>query len=292
MIVSHSSSKIPVTPYYVPSSSAQPIFMAITLLGIGFGAATWLNSIIFGKWLTLVSFFGFLFTLYYWFYESISEYKKGLHSAQIETSYRLGMVWFIFSEVMLFSGFFGSLWYVRMVTTPWLGDLDHKHLLWPEFQAIWPNFGPANVVEHFGTVSPLWLPTINTALLLASGLTITVSHYFLRHANRAGNLFWLGITIILGFIFINFQIFEYMHAYSELNLRFSSGIYGSMFYMLTGFHGFHVFIGLIMLIVVFFRLFRKNDLNWKKHFAFEAVSWYWHFVDVIWFGLYIFVYCL
>ncbi len=275
--------------YYVPHSSSRPICMAITFLGTGFGTAAWVNNAFFGKWITLTSILSFLVILYLWFQESISEFRRGLHNNQIEMSYRIGMAWFIFSEIMLFAAFFSTLWYIRSVTIPLLGDLDHKHLLWPEFQATWPNSGPSGTIEDFEIVNPLWLPTVNTGLLLISGFTITISHYFLRNANRFGNLFWLLVTIILGVSFFAFQTIEYIHAYSELNLKFSSGIYGSIFYMLTGFHGFHVIIGTIMLSAVFIRL-AKNDLNWKKHFAFEAAAWYWHFVDVIWFGLYIFIY--
>jgi cytochrome c oxidase subunit 3 len=199
------------------------------------------------------------------------------------------MSWFIFSEVMFFAAFFGALWYTRVVTMPWLGDLDHKQLLWPEFNAVWPNLGPAGVVEAFETMGPFWLPTINTALLLASGVTLTISHHALRENHRSKSIFWLFATIVLGFVFVACQAYEYFYAYSSLNLRFDSGAYGSLFYMLTGFHGFHVLLGATMLAVIWVRML-KGHFTADNHFGFEGAAWYWHFVDVVWLGLYIFVY--
>ena len=175
------------------------------------------------------------------------------------------------------------------VTTPWLGDMDHKLLLWPDFQATWPNFGPAGVVEHFQTVGPFWLPTINTALLLSSGVTLTIAHHALRANHRGKAIFWLLATVILGFVFVACQATEYHHAYTELNLKFNSGAYGSLFYMLTGFHGFHVIMGATMLTVILIRLIRGHFTP-DHHFGFEGAAWYWHFVDVVWLGLYIVVY--
>ncbi|UOF93673.1 MAG: cytochrome c oxidase subunit 3 [Bordetella sp.] len=285
----HSIKNIEPPYYFVPNSSAQPIRMSVSILGIGLGASGWVNNFVLGKWITIFSFICLLIVLYLWFHESILESQKGLYGSRIDMSYRWGMGWFIFSEIMFFFGFFGALWYIRNITIPWLGDLDHKIILWPNFQAVWPNSGPGNIVDQFEIVNAFWLPTINTALLLTSGLTITISHNFLRKNNCKQSSFWLAITIIFGISFIIFQILEYMHAYSELNLKFNSGIYGSLFYMLTGFHGFHVIIGTIMLTVVFIRLM-KEHLTQNKHFVFEAVAWYWHFVDVIWLGLYLFVY--
>jgi len=227
--------------------------------------------------------------MFYWFADSIGEAQQGLYSKRIDVSYRWGMSWFIFSEVMFFAGFFGALWYVRTITTPWLGDLDHKLLLWPDFNAVWPNFGPAGVVEQFQSVGPFWLPTINTALLLTSGITLTIAHHALRENHRGKTTFWLAATVLLGFIFVGVQAYEYHHAYTELNLRFNSGAFGSLFYMLTGFHGFHVIMGAIMLTVMLIRLM-KGHFTADNHFGFEAAAWYWHFVDVVWLGLYLFVY--
>ncbi|MFC4277443.1 cytochrome c oxidase subunit 3 [Achromobacter aloeverae] len=275
--------------YYVPADSGHPVRCAVALLVTAVGAAAWINGAGLGKWMVLVGILGVIAVLYYWFGDAIGESEGGLNSKRVDVSYRWGMSWFIFSEVMFFAGFFGALWYVRTISTPWLGDLDHKLLLWPDFSAVWPNFGPAGVVEHFQTVGPFWLPTINTALLLSSGVTLTIAHHALRENHRGKTIFWLACTIILGFIFVACQATEYHHAYTELNLKFSSGAYGSLFFMLTGFHGFHVIMGATMLTVMLVRLLRGH-FTADHHFGFEGAAWYWHFVDVVWLGLYLFVY--
>ena len=289
MSASHSAQGKEAPYYYVPADSGHPVRMAVALLAMGLGAAAWVNGAGWGKWTVLAGVLGLIVVMYYWFGDAIAESESGLYSKRIDLSYRWGMSWFIFSEVMFFAGFFGALWYVRTITTPWLGDLDHKLMLWPDFQAVWPNFGPGGVVEHFQTVGPFWLPTINTALLLTSGLTLTISHHAMRENHRGKAIFWLAATVLLGFIFVGCQIAEYVHAYTELNLKFSSGAYGSLFYMLTGFHGFHVIMGATMLTVILIRLI-KGHFTAESHFGFEGAAWYWHFVDVVWLGLYLFVY--
>ena len=148
---------------------------------------------------------------------------------------------------------------------------------------------PAGLVEPFQTVGPFWLPTINTALLLTSGVTLTIAHHALRENLRSKCITFMWMTVILGFVFLCVQGYEYYHLYTELNLKLNSGIYGSTFYMLTGFHGFHVFIGMLMLFFITIRLM-KGDFTAEKHFGFEGAAWYWHFVDVVWLGLYILVY--
>jgi len=263
--------------------------MAVALLFMGLGAAAWVNGVDWGKWSVLVGFIGVVIVMYYWFGDAIHESETGLNSKRIDGSYRWSMSWFIFSEVMFFAAFFGALWYTRTITTPWLGDIDHRLMLWPDFQAAWPNFGPAGVVEPFQTVGPFWLPTINTALLLSSGVTLTIAHHALRENHRGKTKFWLAATVILGFVFVACQAFEYIHAYQDLNLKFNSGAYGSLFYMLTGFHGFHVILGATMLTVILIRLIRGH-FTADHHFGFEGAAWYWHFVDVVWLGLYLFVY--
>jgi cytochrome c oxidase subunit 3 len=200
------------------------------------------------------------------------------------------MSWFIFSEVMFFAAFFGALFYARSIAMPWLGDLDNK-ILWPDFAAHWGNVGPAGTVEPFTTMGPFWIPTINTALLLLSGVTLTISHHAIRENHRGKTAFWLAATILLGAIFMGFQVYEYIHAYTELNLKLTSGVYGSTFFLLTGFHGFHVTLGAIMLSVVLYRVL-KGHFTADNHFAFEGAAWYWHFVDVVWLGLYVVVYWL
>jgi cytochrome c oxidase subunit 3 len=210
----------------------------------------------------------------------------------VDASFRWSMSWFIFSEVMFFAAFFGALFYARVISMPWLGDLDHKSFLWPDFLAQWgKGSGPAGLIEEYKTMGPFWIPTINTALLLTSGVTLTIAHHALRENHRGKLNFWLAVTILLGFIFLGFQAYEYIHAYRDLNLKLTSGIFGSTFFMLTGFHGFHVCVGAIMLTVILARCVRGH-FRPNHHFAFEAAAWYWHFVDVVWLGLYILVYWL
>ena len=231
-----------------------------------------------------------VYMMFGWFGTVSAESERGNYNRHVDVSFRWGMSWFIFSEVMFFASFFGALFYTRTITAPMLGDFDHK-LLWPDFAAGWPHSGPAGVVDAFSRIGPFWLPTINTALLLSSGVTLTISHHALRADHRSKAALWLAITVLLGATFLGVQMYEYAHAYSELNLKLTSGIFGSTFFMLTGFHGFHVFLGAIMLTVVLLRLL-KGHFKPDHHFAFEAAAWYWHFVDVVWIGLYIVVYWL
>jgi len=274
--------------YFIPNPSQWPVLAGLSMLITMAGASAWVNGIAWGQPVNLLGIVAMLAVLYFWFGQAISESVGGLYSARIDTSYRWSMSWFIFSEVMFFGAFFGALFYARSISMPWLADLDHK-LLWPDFAAHWGTGGPGGVVDKFQTMGPFPVPTINTALLLTSGVTLTISHHALRAGDRSKTALWLFATILLGAIFMGFQAYEYMHAYSELNLKLSSGIYGSTFFMLTGFHGFHVTMGAIMLSVVLYRVM-KGHFTADHHFAFEGAAWYWHFVDVVWLGLYIAVY--
>jgi cytochrome c oxidase subunit 3 len=141
---------------------------------------------------------------------------------------------------------------------------------------------PVKLVDTWG------LPALNTLLLLLSGVTLTFAHHALREGKRIQIVGWLVATIVLGVLFLGFQIAEYGHAYHD-GLKLTSGIYGSTFYMLTGFHGFHVTVGAIMLTVILYRV-QKGHFSADSHFGFEGVAWYWHFVDVVWLGLFVFVY--
>ncbi|MGB7481498.1 MAG: cytochrome c oxidase subunit 3 [Burkholderiaceae bacterium] len=276
--------------YFVPGPSKWPILAGASLFLTMVGATAWLNGYGWGPYANLLGIFSLLVVLYNWFGDSIAESEGGLYSQRIDISYRWSMAWFIFSEVMFFGSFFGALFYARSVTMPWLGDLDHR-LLWPDFVAHWGNAGPAGTIEAFQTMGPFPIPTINTALLLTSGVTLTIAHHALRAGHRGKTAFWLFLTVLLGATFMGFQVYEYIHAYTELNLKLTSGIYGSTFFMLTGFHGFHVTIGAIMLSVVLYRIL-KGHFTPEHHFAFEGAAWYWHFVDVVWLGLYVVVYWL
>jgi len=225
----------------------------------------------------------------------IRESLAGTYNKQVDVSFRMGMLWFIFSEVMFFGAFFGTLFYARNYSVPWLGGEGHgaltNYFLWPHFSAAWPTNGPADIGGAFSTMSAWGLPLLNTLLLLSSGVTITIAHHALRAGHRKLLLGFLAATIVLGALFLTFQAHEYAEAYEHLNLTLGSGIYGSTFFMLTGFHGLHVTLGAIMLTVIWFRC-AKGHFSKEHHFGFEAVAWYWHFVDVVWLGLFLFVYVL
>ncbi|WP_373888153.1 cytochrome c oxidase subunit 3 [Massilia sp. Root351] len=275
--------------YFVPGPSRWPMLAGISLLITMIGASAWVNDASWGSTVNIIGILATLTVLYFWFGDAIKESEGGLYSKRIDHSYRWSMGWFIFSEVMFFGAFFGALFYARAISLPWLGDLDHK-FIWPDFAAQWGNT-PAGVVESFTAMGPFPIPTINTALLLLSGLTLTIAHHALIAGKRGKTVGWLAATVALGAVFMCFQVYEYMHAYSELNLKLTSGIYGSTFYLLTGFHGFHVTMGAIMLAVVMVRVM-KGHFTPEHHFGFEGAAWYWHFVDVVWLGLYIVVYWL
>ena len=276
--------------YFVPGPSKWPLLAGMSLLATMIGASGWVNGAAWGPALNIAGILAIITVLYFWFGDAIGESEKGLYNQRVDTSFRWSMSWFIFSEVMFFGAFFGALFYARSISMPWLGDLDHK-MLWPDFAAHWGNAGPAGTIEHFEMMSPFPIPTINTALLLTSGVTLTIAHHALRMGHRAKTAFWLFCTIALGATFMGFQASEYIEAYSNMNLKLSSGIYGSTFFMLTGFHGFHVTMGAIMLSVVLYRVL-KGHFTPEHHFAFEGAAWYWHFVDVVWLGLYVVVYWL
>jgi len=285
------------TPYYfIPSPSRFPAQASLGLFFVILGAGQWVNGVGWGAYSLLLGMAVWLFTLFQWFKQAIHESESGLYSDRIDVSFRWSMSWFIFSEVMFFAAFFGALYWARVHALPMLGNLDHQ-LLWPDFKAVWPSAGggatasPAGIVEPFATMGPFWLPTINTALLLTSGVTLTIAHHALIANERAKTIFWMWITVLLGAIFLVVQGYEYFYAYSSLNLKLSSGIFGSTFFMLTGFHGFHVFVGMLMLLFITLRL-QKGHFTPTRHFGFEGAAWYWHFVDVVWLGLYFLVYWL
>ena len=283
------------TPYYfVPGPSRHPAMAAFGLFWVILGAAQWINGHDWGKWSLLVGLLWWAFTLKQWFGDAIRESEGGLYSDRIDVSFRWSMGWFIFSEVMFFAAFFGALFWSRGYSIPTLGSLDNA-LLWPDFNGLWPSVAagatasPAGTVEAFSTMGPWPIPTINTALLLTSGVTLTIAHHALIAGHRAKTIGWMWATVILGLTFLGFQAYEYVHAYHELNLKLNSGIFGSTFFMLTGFHGFHVFVGMLMLLFITLRLM-KGHFTPDRHFGFEGAAWYWHFVDVVWLGLYVVVY--
>ena len=234
-----------------------------------------------------------------WFGTVIGENQHGIYNLHVDRSFRMGMMWFIFSEVMFFAAFFGALFYARHLSAPWLAGHGTKPLngvlLWKNYDGVWPTNGPDAVGPRangtFETIPAFGLPAVNTAILLSSSVTVTIAHHALIAGNRTRLKIFLALTFLLGFTFVGLQAHEYHEAYTELGLTLGTGVYGSTFFMLTGFHGLHVTIGAIMLTVIWFRVL-NGHFTPQRHFAFEAVAWYWHFVDVVWLGLFCFVYWL
>lgn len=311
--------------YYVPESSSLAVRATIGLIATVFGSALMLNDMTFNNgeggshWLMYVGLAFFVWTLASWFNTSIKENLQGMASGQLKHSYVLGMFWFIFSEVMFFAAFFGALFYVRNLAGPWLageGDGGRMNgLLWPGFEYTWPPVTTpqeavggvdAQPIANQGTFTTQeksmafaevgawyeWLPMWNTLILLSSSFTVHIAHMGILAGNMKKFNLWLGITVALGIIFLFLQAAEYYEAYHHFGLTLNSGIYGSTFFMLTGFHGFHVAMGMTMLLIQLIRSVKGKHFTASDHFGFEASSWYWHFVDVVWVGLFLFVYIL
>jgi cytochrome c oxidase subunit 3 len=276
--------------YYVPQPMPWPIMGSVALFCMIVGGVFAMNGSSGGGVGMALGFMILLYMMFRWFGDVIRESEGGKYGGWEDLSFRWGMSWFIFSEVMFFAGFFGALFWARVMSVPDLASLEHNTYLWPGFTGHWPSAGPG-FEEKFSPMGAWGLPAINTLLLLSSGVTVTLAHWNLIANNRSKLLLWLGATIALGVAFLVCQGIEYAHAYSELNLKLSTGAYGSTFFMLTGFHGFHVTCGAIMLTVIWFRCL-SGHFKPAQHFAFEGVAWYWHFVDVVWLGLFIFVYWL
>ena len=284
--------------YYVPDQSPWPIVGAVALFFIAVGAA--LTVMDMGKeggsgiYILYVGIAVLLYMLFSWFKNVIEESHQGLYSAQMDRSFRQGMSWFIFSEVMFFMAFFGALFYARMFSVPWLGGADNNamtnEVLWPTFEAVWPllNTPGGTTMQAMGWQG---LPLINTLILLASSVTLHFAHVAMENNKRTPLKVFLGVTILLGVCFLGLQVEEYIYAYNDLNLTLDAGIYGNTFFLLTGFHGMHVTLGTIILLIVFLRIL-KGHFTKNKHFAFQAAAWYWHFVDVVWLCLFVFVYVL
>jgi Heme/copper-type cytochrome/quinol oxidase, subunit 3 len=288
--------------YFIPDPSHWPIVGSIALFTSFIGAALLLNGVAPGILVLILGFAATVIMFYGWFADVIAESIRGKYNKQVDVSFRWGMSWFIFSEVMFFAAFFGALYYARVFSVPWLGGDGSKlithDVLWPSFEAIWPLLKTPDATlpdlktayTQIKNIIPAWgVPAVNTVILLSSGATVTFAHWALKKGNRSGLSWWLFATVVLGFLFVYLQAMEYVHAYHELDLKLTSGVYGSTFFMLTGFHGFHVTMGATMLTVILLRSL-SGHFSAHNHFAFEGVAWYWHFVDVVWLGLFIFVY--
>jgi cytochrome c oxidase subunit 3 len=299
--------------YYVPDQSRFPIFMAVSLFLLVMGASSTINNLGNAEsnsvYILYAGFASLFTTLFFWFRQVIKEHLAGLDSNQLKTSYVYGMAWFIFSEVMFFAAFFGALFYVRSFAVPWLGGEGEKGIgvaaldLWDGFESVWPlietpDKGAAYVLAEKSMAWPgwghalEWLPLWNTIVLLSSSVTVHFAHVGLKNGNRKKFNIFLGITVVLAIIFVWLQAEEYHEAYVDYGLTLNSGIYGSTFFMLTGFHGFHVMMGGLMLAIMLARSVFAGHFEDHDHFGFEAASWYWHFVDVVWVMLFLFVYIL
>ena len=282
--------------YYIPHGTPWPIIGSVALFTTMLGVVAWLN-----EWFSPVMFFAGLVLLAVmfvgWFRTVINESEDGYYNMGVDRSFRMGMIWFIFSEVMFFAAFFGALFYARQFSVPWLGGegvkIFNKIFLWQNYDAAWPTNGPMKLGPRadgsFSVIPAFGVPALNTAILLTSGVTITIAHHALRAGNRGVLKVFLAATFLLGFLFVSLQAREYGEAYLTKGLQLGTGIYGSTFFMLTGFHGLHVTIGAIMLTIIWLRTL-KGHFTPTRHFGFEAVAWYWHFVDVVWLGLFVFVY--
>lgn len=299
----------PVDYYFVAEPSHWPITGSIGLFTFMFGFVQVLHgNMPLGPIVMGIGTLVLLTTMVGWFGAVIKESINGLHSHQMDRTYRWAMVWFIVSEISLFGIFFGALFYVRVFGLSELGDnsgeLAHlllftkgaatHDMLWPDFQDVWPllrNPNPTLFVGPKESMGAWGIPAINTCLLLSSGVTVTIAHWALKKNNRPVLLLGLLATVLLGFTFEGFQIYEYHEAYTHLGLTLSSGIYGATFYTLTGLHAMHVTVGALMLTVILIRCL-KGHFQPEHHFAFEAASWYWHFVDVVWLFLFVLVYWL
>ncbi len=281
--------------YYVPTPSVWPFALTVGLVLLLVGVSSYLEDSHLGP----IPIWGgaalSIYIIFRWFQGVARESEGGLYGAQVDRTYRWSMAWFIFSEVMFFAAFFGALFYARELSLPWLGGegtkLATNLTLWQGFESVWPSNGPAGLGGDFQTIPAFSVPAVNTIILLISGVTITMAHHALKEGKRKACIWWMWATVALGCLFLFYQVEEYVHAYRDLNLTMGSGIYGSTFFMLTGFHGMHVTLGTIMLFVITLRLM-KGHFKPESHFGFEGVAWYWHFVDVVWLGLFVVVYWL
>lgn len=279
--------------YFVPEDSRWPVFGIPGMVLLAIGLSVYLNGGSSGMPMIVIGALIIVIMTVMWFRDVIVESVSGKYNAQVDVSFRQGMAWFIFSEVMFFGAFFGALFYARVFSIPWLsgGDPETSRFLWESVTLAWPTAGPGFLDLDYTVMGAWGLPAINTMILLTSGVTLTIAHHAMKHNDRKKVIWGLAATVGLGFLFLSIQMYEYVYAYQELNLRMDTGIYGSLFYLLTGFHGVHVFLGALTLLVVLLRVMRGH-FTADNHFGFEAAAWYWHFVDVVWLGLFIFVYVI
>ena len=257
-------------PYHLVDPSPWPLVASLSAGLLVFGIILFAQHNV--HWVFGVGLLGVLVSMFFWFRDIIRESRQpGVHNPIVRIGLRYGMVLFIASEVMFFVAFFWAYFHFYLYPEHVSGAA----------KAIWP---PAGI--H--TFDPLGLPLLNTMILLLSGCTVTWAHHALIEGDRKGMLQGLGLTVLLGLSFSFFQFYEYAEAPFSFH---GGGIYPSVFFMATGFHGFHVIVGTIFLAVCWFRA-RRGDFTPERHFGFEAAAWYWHFVDVVWLFLFVAVYVM
>ena len=259
--------------YHLVDPSPWPVVGSVSALVLGMGAVQYFHSE--NPWIMLIGLAGVLYTMLAWWRDVVREANGGDHTPVVQLHHRYGMILFIASEVMFFVAWFWAYFDASLYPGEAI-QATRTELTGGN----WPPDG----IETF---DPWHLPLINTLVLLTSGTTVTWAHHALQHDDREGLKWGLVLTVALGAIFTVFQVFEYQHA----AFGFSGHIYGATFFMATGFHGFHVIVGTVFLLVCLLRALAGHFTS-QHHFGFEAAAWYWHFVDVVWLFLFVVIYIL
>ncbi len=269
--------------FHILPPSIWPFVGSMATLGMASGAIMWMHEVAYGGWLFFAGLAGVLFTMFSWWADVVREAHAGDHTPVVSLHLRYGMVLFIASEVMFFLGWFWAWFDFSLFPAP-IEVVEGATTVIEGATAVVQGTGvwPPKGVE---VIDPFAFPLLNTLILLCSGTTITWAHHALLHGDRDGLKKGLWLTIILGLIFSCIQAYEYAHA----PFAFKGLNYGAAFFMATGFHGFHVLVGTIFLIVNLVRVY-KGHFTPKQHFGFEAAAWYWHFVDVVWLFLFVSIY--
>jgi cytochrome c oxidase subunit 3 len=261
----------PQHPYHLVDPSPWPAVGAVSAFLLAVGTISYMHGQ--SLWLTVPGILGVLYTMFMWWRDVIKESNEGFHTPVVQLGLRYGMILFIASEVMFFVAWFWAFFDASLFAN------EASQVARTEFTGgHWPP-------EGIEVLDPWHLPLYNTIILLLSGTTVTWAHHALLHNDRKGLVWGLALTVALGVLFSSVQAYEYAHA----PFQFSQSIYGATFFMATGFHGFHVLIGTIFLLVCLLRAM-AGHFTPQQHFGFEAAAWYWHFVDVVWLFLFACVY--
>jgi cytochrome c oxidase subunit III len=257
--------------YHLVDPDPWPLIGSISAFFLFGGLVMWMHDNRYGPFVCLAGLVAVLITMFSWWSNTIREAHQGYHTPVVQLHLRYGMILFIASEVMFFLAWFWA--YFDASLFPSAAEAVGGQ---------WPPKGQ-DVLDPFG------FPLLNTLILLCSGTTVTWAHHSLIHGDREGLKTGLLLTVLLGILFTSIQAYEYMHAPFAFKQSNGGTIYGSTFFMATGFHGFHVIVGTIFLMVCLIRAW-KGDFTPRQHFGFEAAAWYWHFVDVVWLFLFVSIY--